>query len=137
MTSDRLLPQAGDRWRHYKPTHDGKDYIANIIGIATYSKRYWNIEEKVVLYATELAPVIHEIATRFDFVVQHTESKACFAVKASQTSQSGDWLLVPAGPFLGTTREPREPIAWARPLSNFLEILGDEGTWFYRFEKIQ
>lgn len=131
--ADQPMPQPGDRWRHYKTTHDGKEYVVTIIGIATYSTRYWNIPEKVVLYAADPVAVIHQLATELTFVVQHTESKTLFAIAVNNT---GDYILTPASSLTATVRTPT---ARAQPLSNFLEMLGakDEGTYFYRFEKVQ
>ncbi|MFB2832944.1 DUF1653 domain-containing protein [Floridanema evergladense] len=63
------------------------------------------------LYKHYKGGIYHVIA-----IAEHTETKESFVIYQS----------------------PNSAIVWARPLSNFAEVLGgeNENTWFHRFEEL-
>lgn len=128
---ERNLPQPGERWQHFK----GNEYW--IIAIAQHSQIYFDSCEQFVIYTKRWIDIVHELANGFNFIAEDTESGVLYEVRR----ESEKWYLRPA--INPITDEPtdRKPIAWARPLDNFMEVVssdsGDRSSNCYRFERIE
>ena len=131
----RPIPQPGERWRYYK-LKDGKDYIANIIGIGKLSyTEYLRERKKFIIYGNWIE-VINELGQHFSFVVKDTESSKYYEIIYHKDE---GWLMWYLG--LDLSEFNRKQAGWVIPLDNFMETLsspyiGEFKSNYYRFEKV-
>lgn len=120
----RKLPQSGEKWRHFK----GGEY--SVIAIAYFFKAR---EKKRVVYS-KAAP---EWNTMLAAKVFDTESNAVFSLHQFGSLEPNYALF-----FLSPTEETwksenvTDGTIWARPLDNFMEVVGEDPCCEYRFERI-
>ncbi len=104
-----------------------------MIAIAHYSAIYFDDKAEVVVYAKDWIDIVNELATGFNFIAQDTETGDLYEV----TKESDKWYLRPAVNPITDKATERKPIAWARPLDNFMDIVsspyGTESSNCYRF----
>lgn len=112
MSLDRPIPATGDRFRHFK----GTSYVV----IAVAYRRL--TQEKLVVYADKLKPL--------PLIAKHTESGEELMIT---TGMHGNDEAIVA---VGFESNGQIQDAWARPLNNFMEILSNGQTSYYRFDKI-
>lgn len=104
-------PKSGQKWKHFK----GSEY--EILGISNSNK-------------IPLSPIT--------YWAEHTETEEMVGVyhlKETITVVKPDGLT----PILETLViyfQPEKARVWARPIANFLETLGLDGTQYYRFQRI-
>jgi hypothetical protein len=103
----------------------GNIYI--VIGMAMYSVKYKESTERFVLYTDDLMPIVHSLAMRFPFIVEHSESEELLVAYRERGNDS--WLLIPSvieGKSLGYVRE----------ITNFKELVEVEGNFINKFELV-
>lgn len=112
---DRPRPAPGNIYQHFK----GNSY--RVWAIASI----YNTTQELVIYAPVYLPPVSDLP----FVLAtHTETEQKYLVKYEQ----GRWIAYSCGKSYTYSSGG----FWARPIENFLAILGEEPVYYYRFLKV-
>jgi len=126
---NRENPRPGECWIHFKGGH------YSVIAIAKYSSRYFDDKSEVVIYTKSWVDILNELANKSSFIACDTENSYLFEV----AKENDNWYLRPSDNPITNKSTSRKPIAWARNLDNFMEVIsypyGSELSSTYRFSK--